>query len=86
MRTADSVLLTYWPPAPPDLNVSIAQVVGLDLDVALSPASHFGNHVDRGERRVAAVRRVERREPHEPVHAALALAASRTRCARARRT
>ena len=85
MRTADSVLLTYWPPAPPDLNVSIAQIVGLDLDVAFA-GFDLGNDVDRRKRRVAAVRRIERREPHETVHAALALAAFRTRCVRARKT
>ena len=26
MRTADSVLLTCWPPAPPDLKVSIREI------------------------------------------------------------
>ena len=57
MRTADSVLFTYWPPAPPDLNVSIAQIVGLDLDVASFAGLDFGNDVDRCKRGVTAMRR-----------------------------
>ena len=68
-RTAESVLLTCWPPAPwraervdPDL-----VPVELDLDVVVG----LGQDLDQGERRLAAVLRVERADPDEPVDAAL---------------
>src|ERR1700681_431716 len=49
------------------------EVVGLDLDVARVAFFHLRHHVDLGERRLAAALVVERRDAHEPVHAALAL-------------
>ena len=39
-------------------------VVGLDLDLAVFAGLDLGDDVDRGERRVAPVGGVERREPH----------------------
>ena len=72
MRIADSVLLTYWPPAPLGFERLDLEVVGLDLDVARVAFFHLRHDVDFGERRLAAALVVERRDAHQAVHAALA--------------
>ena len=69
MRTAESVLLTCWPPAP-------RRAVGVDLEVLvvdldLAGALDHRRDLDARERRLAAVGGVERREPDEPVDALL---------------
>jgi hypothetical protein len=71
MRTADSVLLTCWPPAPERGTRRCLQVgrVDLDLDVVVD----FGRHEHRGETGVAAVVRIERRLAHQPMHAGFGL-------------
>ena len=51
MRTADSVLLTCWPPAPPARMVSMLQVGVVDLDVDLLG---LGQHRDGRGRGVDA--------------------------------
>ena len=69
MRTAESVTLTCWPPAPLERIGVDAEVLVVDLDVDV-----FGQlrpDVHRGERRVPARRLIERRDAHEPVHAGL---------------
>ena len=71
IRTAESVTLTCWPPAPLERYVSIAQVLVVDLD--LDVLVDLGRHVDRRERGVPPLRRVERGDAHEPVHAHLPL-------------
>jgi hypothetical protein len=63
MRTAESVLLMCWPPAPE------AQVGGIDLD--FDGFVHFGIDEHAGERGVAAVAGVERRFAHQAMHAGL---------------
>ena len=69
MRTAESVTLTCWPPAPLDRIGVDAQVLlrNVDLDVLVE----FRPDVDRGERGVPARRLIERRDAHEPMHAGL---------------
>ena len=69
MRTAESVLLTCWPPAPDARYVSTCRS---SESISTSAASSIdGRHLDARERRLAAVGGVERRQPHEPVHALL---------------
>ena len=69
MRTAESVLLTCWPPAPDARYVSIWRS---SSSISTSPASSTtGATSTPGERRLAPVGGVERGEPHEPVHALL---------------
>ena len=48
------------------------QIFGIDLDLDVFTRFDLRNDVDRGERRVAAVRGVKRRDAHEPVDAAFA--------------
>ena len=67
MRTAESVTLTCWPPAPLDRYVSIAQVLLVDLDVDV--VGQLRPDVERRERRVAARRLIERRDAHQPMDA-----------------
>ena len=69
-RTAESVLLTCWPPAPWERNVSIAQLVLGDL-ADLRGVLHLRQHLDQRERRVAALLGVVRADAHQPVDAAL---------------
>ena len=71
MRTAESVLLTCWPPAPPARYVSMRRSTSL-ISTSMS-SSMSARHRDRGERGLAATVRVERRDAHEPVHAVLRL-------------
>ena len=68
-RTAESVLLTCWPPAPDDRYVSIRRSFS---SMSISPHRVFQerNDRDRGEARLAPLLRIERRHAHEPVHAA----------------
>ena len=69
-RTAESVLLTCWPPAPWERKVSIAQLVVGDL-ADLGVVLDLGQHLDQRERRVAALLGVVRADAHQAVHAAL---------------
>ena len=71
MRTAESVMLTCWPPAPPDAERIDAQIVRLDVDFDLVVDLRVDEN--RGERRVAARVGVERRDAHQAVHADLGL-------------
>ena len=71
MRTAESVLLTCWPPAPGGAIGVDAEVALVDLDRALLGQQRRDD--DLRERGVAAVRAVERRDADEPVDAALGL-------------
>ncbi len=71
MRTAESVVLTCWPPAPlervgVDLQVAL---VDLDLDVVVD----LRIDPDAGEAGVPARVGVEGRDAHQAVHAALGL-------------
>ena len=63
-------MLTLWPPGPLEQKVSIAQVLGVDLDVDL-----FGlrQHGDRRGRGVDAAAGLGRRHALHAVHAALVL-------------
>ena len=70
MRTAESVTLTCWPPAPDDRYVSIRRSLG-----SISGSSvcfERGHAVERRERGLAPRVGVERRDADQPVHAALA--------------
>ena len=51
IRTADSVLLTCWPPAPPERSVSILQIGVVDGDIEVL---RLGQHRDRRGRGVDA--------------------------------
>ena len=70
-RTADSVLLTCWPPAPPRAHGVDAHVgfVDVDLDAVVD------HRIDRdaGERGVPPRIGIERRDAHQPVHAGFGL-------------
>ena len=59
MRTADSVLFTCWPPAPPARYVSISMSSSLIVD--LHAVVHQRGHVHGGEGGLAALLRVEGR-------------------------
>ena len=48
MRTADSVLLTCWPPAPPERSVSIRRSVVVDGDVDVLGLGQHGDGRGRG--------------------------------------
>ena len=77
MRTAESVTLTCWPPAPDERYVSMRRSLGIDLGLlGLLERRH---RVERRERGLAARVGVERRDADEAVHALLALRAARTR-------
>ena len=70
-RTADSVLLTCWPPAPPERMVSMrtSDFGDVDLDAVVD---HRKDR-DRRKRGVPARVGIERRDPHQPVHAGFGL-------------
>ena len=68
-RTAESVLLTCWPPAPWERNVS-TRISSQSSSISTSLLG-LGQDLDEGERRLAPVLRVERADPDEPVDAAL---------------
>ena len=69
MRIADSVLLTYWPPAPEALYVSICRSGGLDLD--LDVVFDLRQHRDRGGARMDASLRFGRGHALHAMHARL---------------
>src|SRR6516164_818736 len=69
-RTADSVLLTCWPPAPPERIVSVRTSASL---MSITMRSDHRIDADFRERGVAAGVRIERRDAHQPVHAVLRL-------------
>ena len=69
MRTAESVVLTCWPPLPPE-------TVGVDLEVVRADVDRnivvdFGIDEDGGERRVPPLGGVVRGDAHEAVDARL---------------
>ena len=64
-------MLTCWPPAPRRAIRVDAELGLVDLDVCFVAEQRADDHLC--ERRVAAVRLVERRQTHEPVHAAFCL-------------
>ena len=66
-RTAESVTLTCWPPAPLERYVSMRRSLSVDLDVDVVRQLRPDEH--RRERRVPARRLVERRDAHQPVDA-----------------
>ncbi len=69
MRTAESVTLTCWPPAPLDRYVSMRRSFSSIADVDV--VGQLRPDVERGERRVAARGLVERRDAHQPMDAGL---------------
>ena len=71
MRTAESVVFTDCPPGPARAVDVDPQLVRRDLDVLLVGLLEHRDHVERRERRVPPLLRVERADPHQPVHAAL---------------
>ena len=80
MRTAESVVLTDWPPGPHGAE-------DVDLDVVLGDLDLVGllderDDLDGGEAGLAAALVVERADPHEPVGAGLDATACRRRRAR----
>ena len=71
IRTAESVVLTDWPPGPGralDLDPQVPVLVDLDLDLV-----GFGHHDDRRGRGVDPPARLGRRDPLDAVDAALEL-------------
>ena len=68
-RTAESVLLTCWPPAPDARNVSIRRSAGLMIISILS--STRGENEDRRERRMAPRVGVVGRDSHQPMYPGL---------------
>ena len=70
MRTADSVLLTCWPPAPEEIGDVHLDVGRVDLDVDVVVDSGETN-TELNEAGVAAVAGIERRLAHQAVHAGL---------------
>ena len=73
MRTAVSTLFTFWPPLPPERNVSTENSFG-GMTISLVALLDFRNHVHAGKTRVAAFVGIERRDAHEAMHAAFGLA------------
>ena len=71
MRTAESVVLTDWPPGPEERYTSILQVVRVDLD--LFGLVDLGEDQHAGGRGVDAALRLGRRHALHAVHAALVL-------------
>ncbi len=67
MRTAESVTLTCWPPAPLDRYVSMRRSFS-SISMSTSSGSS-GQTYTRRERRVAPRRLIERRDAHEPMDA-----------------
>ena len=70
MRTAESVVLTDWPPGPPERITSILQVLGIDLDLDVLD---LGHHRDGRRRGVDAPLRLGRGDALHAVHARLVL-------------
>ena len=71
MRTAESVMLTCWPPAPLERYVSTRRSLSL-ISISIVVVD-LGIDKHRGERGVPALGRIERRDAHEPMHAVLGL-------------
>ena len=73
MRTAESVVLTLWPPGPDERNTSMRRSLSgeVDLDVL-----GLGQHRDGHRRGVDAALRLGRRHALHAVHAALELEAA----------
>ena len=70
IRTAESVVLTPWPPGPGDAVDVDPQVVGVDLDLGLLD---LGHHQDAGRGGVDPALGLGDRHALDPVHAALEL-------------
>ena len=70
IRTAESVVLTLWPPGPEERKTSIRRSFGVDLDLDLLGLGH-DQHA--GRRGVDAALGLGHRHPLHPVHAALVL-------------
>ena len=70
-RTAEEVLLTFWPPAPLARYTSILMSSGVDLH--LDGVVDLRHDLQRREGGVAAAGRIERRDAHEAVHTVFAL-------------
>jgi hypothetical protein len=70
-RTAESVLLTCWPPAPDGAEGVDAQVAVGDLDVEVVLVADVGEDHHAGEAGLAARVGVERADADEAVHADL---------------
>ena len=80
MRTAESVVLTHWPPGPEERKTStLISFSGMSM---WSVCSISGTHLDGGEAGLAAALVVERADPHEAVGAGLDARGCRTRTAR----
>ncbi len=70
IRTAESVVLTDWPPGPDERNTSIRRSFGSIVHVDVLG---LGQHQHAGRRGVDAALRLGDRHPLHPVHAALPL-------------
>ena len=70
MRTAESVVLTPWPPGPDDAVDVDLEVVGIDVDLHLR---RLGQHEHGGRRGVDATRALRDRHPLDAMGAALEL-------------
>ena len=70
MRTAESVVLTDWPPGPVERYTSMRMLVGVDDHLDLLG---LGQHGHGGGRGVDAPGRLGHRHPLHPVHARLVL-------------
>ena len=70
-RMALEVLLTCWPPAPLARNTS-SRMSSSRSSISIAVA-HFGRDVDGGEAGLALAFGVEGADPHQAVHAGLAL-------------
>ena len=81
IRTAESVVLTLWPPGAAAAEDVDAQVVLVDPDV---DGLGLGHHQDAGRAGVDAALRLGHRHPLHAVHAALELQQRRTARGRAR--
>ncbi len=66
-------LVDVLAPGPAGFERFDPQVFGFDLHLDVFAGFDFGDDVDRSERRMPPVRRIERRDAHQAVHAALAL-------------
>ena len=74
MRTAQSVVLTDWPPGPDERLTSIRRSFSSSISISTSSAS--GMTIDRRRRRVDAAARLGGRDPLDPMDAALELEAA----------
>ena len=79
IRTAESVVLTLWPPGPEERKTSMRRSFGsiVDLDVL-----GLGQHQDAGGAGVDPALRLGHRHPLHAVHAALVLQPATTAPAR----